>query len=142
MYAIRSYYAEFNTTATYTNLNPGKYTFRVRGTDAANNPVTEEKSIDIIVKPPLSRTWYAYTFYGLVFVGLILLFNYFYLGKVRLQYQLKNERTEKERIEELNTHKLRFFTNISHEFMSPLTIIVITSYSIHYTKLYDLHRRV
>ncbi len=116
--------SEFNTTATYTNLNPGKYTFRVRGTDAANNPVTEEKSIDIIVKPPLSRTWYAYTFYGLVFVGLILLFNYFYLGKVRLQYQLKNERTEKERIEELNTHKLRFFTNISHEFMSPLTIIL------------------
>lgn len=116
--------SEFNTTATYTNLNPGKYTFKVRACDVAYTPITEEKSIQITVKPPLSRTWYAYTFYGLIFFGLILLFNNFYLGKVRALYQLKNERAEKNRIEELNVHKLRFFTNISHEFMTPLTIIL------------------
>jgi len=116
--------SEFNTSTTYTNLNPGKYTFKVRATDIAYNPITNEKSIEIIIKPPLSRTWYAYSFYALIVIGLILLFNNFYLGKVRLQYQLKNERAEIERIKELNQYKIRFFTNISHEFMSPLTIIL------------------
>lgn len=116
--------SEFNTTATYTNLNPGKYIFKVRATDVAYNALTNEKSIEIIVKPPLSRTWYAYSLYAILVIGLILLFNHFYLTKVSLQYQLKNERSENKRIEELNSHKLRFFTNISHEFMSPLTIIL------------------
>jgi len=116
--------SEFNASATYTNLNPGEYIFKVRATDVAYNPITGEKSIKIIVKPPLSKTWYAYTLYVLVVIGLILLFNYFYLVKLRLQYQLKDERAEKVRIEELNLQKLRFFTNISHEFMSPLTIIL------------------
>lgn len=116
--------AEYNTSATYTNLNPGKYTFKVRGTDVIYNPVTEEKSIVIYVKPPIGQTWYAYTFYALLIVSLILLFNYFYLAKQRLADQLKYEREEKTRIHELNLYKLKFFTNISHEFMTPLTIIL------------------
>lgn len=116
--------AKFNTSVTYTNLNPGEYTFKVRGTDVVYHPITDEKSIDIYLKPPLAKTWYAYTLYVLLFLGLIFLFNNFYLGKIRLAYQLNNEREEKDRIKELNLHKLRFFTNISHEFMTPLTIIL------------------
>ena len=116
--------AKFNTSVTYTNLNPGKYTFKVRGTDVVYNAITQEKSVQIILTPPITRTWYAYTLYVIIIVGLILLFNYFYLGKIRLAYQLRNERIEKDRIKELNQYKLRFFTNISHEFMTPLTIIL------------------
>ncbi|MCG8310776.1 MAG: ATP-binding protein [Cytophagales bacterium] len=116
--------AKFNTSVTYTNLNPGEYTFKVRGTNVVYHPITEEKSIRIFLEPPISRTWYAYTFYLGLFLGMVFLFNYFYLGKVRLVYQLKNERKEKSRIKELNLYKLQFFTNISHEFMTPLTIIL------------------
>lgn len=124
---------EYNTTATYTNLNPGKYTFKVRGTDVIYNPVTEEKTIDIFIKPPLSRTWFAYVFYVLLIVSLILLFNHYYLSKKRLADQLNYEREEKERINELNLYKLKFFTNISHEFMTPLTII-LSSFENIFTK--------
>jgi len=116
--------AEYSTSVNYTNLNPGTYTLKVRGTDVIYTPVTNEKTLVINVKPPIYRTWYAYTFYVLVFLVIVALFNYSYLGKVRLAYQLKNERTEKDRINELNLYKLRFFTNISHEFMTPLTIIL------------------
>ncbi len=116
--------AGFSSTATYTNLNPGKYTFSVRGTDAVGTPITPTESIEIIVKPPITRTWFAYLFYTLLIIGLILLFNYFYLGKVRLKYQLENARSEKDKIKEINQYKLMFFTNVSHEFMTPLTIIL------------------
>lgn len=125
--------AEYNSTATYTNLNPGKYIFKVRGTDVIYNPVTEEKTIDIFIQPPLTQTWYAYTFYILVIVSLIFLFNYYYLAKKRLADQLNYEREEKKRINELNLYKLKFFTNISHEFMAPLTII-LSSFENIFTK--------
>lgn len=125
--------AEYNSTATYTNLNPGKYVFKVRGTDVIYNPVTEEKTIDIFIRPPLARTWYAYTLYVLLIVSLILLFNYYYLSKKRLADQLNYEREEKNRISELNLYKLKFFTNISHEFMTPLTII-LSSFENIFTK--------
>ncbi|MEN7550584.1 two-component regulator propeller domain-containing protein [Rapidithrix thailandica] len=116
--------AEYQTFASYTNLNPGKYTFKVRGTDIAYAPVTEVAVIHIFVEPPISQTGYAYALYFLIVLSLIFLFNYFYISRLRLLYQLENERKEKERIRELNLHKLRFFTNISHEFMTPLTIIL------------------
>jgi ligand-binding sensor domain-containing protein/DNA-binding response OmpR family regulator/signal transduction histidine kinase len=131
--------AEYNSTATYTNLNPGKYRFRVRGTDVIYNPVTEEKSIDIYVKPPITRTWYAYTLYLLVIISLILLFNYFYLAKKRLADQVNYERDDKKRITELNLFKLKFFTDISQEFMNPLTIILSSIENILTNQKYPPH---
>ncbi len=116
--------AEYNTSVNYTNLNPGKYTLKIRSTDVVYQSSSEVKTMDIIVRPPFYQTWAAYVFYAVILSSLLLLFNNFYLGKVRLAYQLNNEREEKNRIKELNLYKLRFFTNISHEFMTPLTIIL------------------
>lgn len=118
--------AKFSTYASYTNLNSGTYTFKVRAVDIANNPISEIKEIKIIVKPPLWQRWYAYIIYLLIITILILFFNYIYLDKMSLAYQLKDEKKENERIKELNLYKLRFFTNISHEFMTPLTIMLST----------------
>lgn len=118
--------AGYNTTVKYTSLRPGKYVFKVRGADMVNNPITRPKSIELIIKPPIFGTWYAYVVYAFLFLALILVINNFYLDKVRLVYQLRNEQEEKERLNELNRYKLRFFTDISHEFMTPLTIILST----------------
>lgn len=116
--------AEYVTSATYTNLNPGNYTFKVRATDVSYNPITEAKTISILVKPPWSKSTIAYGFYIFIVVGLVGMFNYFYMIRIRLNYQLENAKVDKKRSAEFNNAKLQFFTNISHEFMTPLTIII------------------
>jgi signal transduction histidine kinase/DNA-binding response OmpR family regulator len=116
--------SEFSLPVTYTNINPGTYTFKIRATNAVYKPISKEKSIEIIIIPPFYRTWIAFIIYGLTILGLILLINSSYLGKIRLRYELQTERKERERVKELNQYKLRFFTNVSHEFMTPLTIML------------------
>ena len=108
--------------ATYTNLSPGKYTFKVRTHPSSKG--TNERSIILTINPPFWKSNWAYCFYLLLFMLSI----YFYahivgiIHKQKLAVQL--ERIEKEKNIELNNHKLNFFTFISHEFKTPLTLII------------------
>ncbi|WP_445749407.1 ATP-binding protein [Polaribacter sp.] len=111
-------------TVSYTNLNHGKYTLLVRATDTGGIPISEIASLSIIVTPPLTKTWYAYLFYILLITTLIIFINKLYLKQFKLVYQIKSEKAENKRIQELNQFKLTFFTNVSHEFMTPLTVIL------------------
>lgn len=111
------------TTITYTNLPPGDYTLRARplaGKEAPN----EEVCLNIHVSAPFYATFWAYIFYFLCLLGLMIAFIRFKTRQAALKSSLEFERKEKERIEELNQIKLRFFTNISHEFRTPLTLIL------------------
>ncbi|WP_185968868.1 hybrid sensor histidine kinase/response regulator transcription factor [Carboxylicivirga sp. M1479] len=118
--------ADNQTSVTYTNLDPGTYTLKVRVLNSVDDSVVDSKSLEIIVNPPYYQTWYAYVFYVLVMIGIILWLNQIYLSRVRLEDSLKGEKREKEQIKEMNQSKLRFFTNISHEFRTPLTLITGT----------------
>lgn len=114
------------TSVTYTNLDPGTYTLKVRVLNSIDDNVVDTKSIEIVVNPPFYKTWYAYLSYFVLLVALILWLNQIYLSRVRLEDSLKVEKREKEQIKEMNKSKLRFFTNISHEFRTPLTLITGT----------------
>lgn len=106
---------------TYTNLNPGSYTLVIRGKD---NPFAPETRISIRILPPFYKTGYAYLLYVLV-VGILLFYLVkAYNGRIKLQESLKYEKKHTQDIELLNQSKLRFFTNISHEFRTPLTLII------------------
>ena len=108
-------------TITYTNLNPGKYTLIVR---AKNNQLIPESHLDIKILPPFYRTVWAYLLYTLC-IGVILYFIVrTYKNRIKLQESLRYEQKHAEDIEQLNQTKLRFFTNISHEFRTPLTLII------------------
>ena len=113
-----------NTLITYTNLHPGSYTFHVRG-DQLRMHDREAPSVnfELVVEAPVyQRAW----FIGLMILAGILLAGYlirmFWIRKA-LQHSLLAEKREKEYIESVNQSKLRFFTNISHEFRTPLTLI-------------------
>ena len=108
------------TNITYTNLNPGHYTLIIKAKQAE----VDEARIDIIVLPPWYRTWWAYMFYIIATLSLIIYLIRAYKARIRLQESLRYEKKHNEDIEELNQTKLRFFTNISHEFRTPLTLIV------------------
>lgn len=106
--------------ATYTIQREGKYLFRLRvgNSDGIWNP--EERTILIEVKPPLYRTIWAYLLY-LIAISLAIFALYRYL---KLRNSLVLQKLEKEQQEELHEVKLRFFTNITHEFRTPLTLIM------------------
>ncbi|MBS1663717.1 MAG: response regulator [Bacteroidetes bacterium] len=108
-----------NNLITYTNLNPGTYTLKIKGINKLTQQNIPIKAVQIVVHPPFYKMWYAYVFYCLLAAGLLLLIWY----QLRLRTSLKYAQIEKQHIEELNQYKLRFFTNVSHEIRTPVTLI-------------------
>ncbi|NVO20857.1 MAG: response regulator [Bacteroidetes bacterium] len=110
--------------ANYANLRPGLYTFMVK---AINNDGVSSQTpavIEIRILPPWWKSWWAFILYSLLIFGSLILFMRLNTSRMKVQHQLELERKEKEQIEELNQLKLGFFTNISHEFKTPLTLIM------------------
>lgn len=111
-------------TATYTIQKPGTYTFEVKG--ANNDEVWSDKTTKLKIKvlPAPWRTWWAFLIYFvLVSIALYVLTNIM-LSRSKLRHELELEHLEHERQQSVNKMKLQFFTNISHEFRTPLTLIL------------------
>ncbi len=110
--------------ATYTNLDPGKYTFRVKGSNS--NGIWNEKdtSISVIIKPPFWKTWWFRLTLITLFVLFLAYLGIFYLKRAKLRNELIFEKTKARKLHEIEAMKLRFFTNISHEIRTPLTLIL------------------
>lgn len=105
----------------YAHLPGGNYKLMVKEPNLGSEEIT---LLEIHVNPPLYATWWAFCLYILV-VGLIIyLYNTYKIRQKELLFSLKNEKFEKEKIEQLNQEKLQFFTNVSHEFRTPLTLII------------------
>ena len=112
--------------ATFSNLDPGEYLFRVQGTNSsvfwANN--SGETELRIIVTPPLWRTTWAYLFYAVMFIIVSFFIGKEYIKRMRLRNQLKLEKYKHDKDNEMNLMKIGFFTNMSHELRTPLTLIL------------------
>ncbi|WP_373515212.1 two-component regulator propeller domain-containing protein [Persicitalea sp.] len=110
--------------ATYTNQNPGTYRFRVKASltdDFVNAP---ETVLDLIILPPWYRTGWAYTAYALIVALLLAALRRLIQIRENYKTKLRAEHLETEKARELDRIRTGFFTNISHEFRTPLTLIV------------------
>lgn len=111
-------------TAYYTNLDPGDYVFRVKASNNDGVWSTTDRSIRIHIQPPFWRTPYAYAFY-IAMVGLILLYSrHRGVTRLRRKFALEQEQQEAKRAQELEQLKLKFLTNLSHEFRTPISLIM------------------
>ena len=110
--------------ATYTNLDPGKYIFKVRASNNDGLWNYQGDRIEVIVLPPIWKTNYAYILYIFIIVGIFIGFRSYLVSKQAMKNRLLIKDIEKKKIEEVNRLKLLFFTNISHEFRTPLTLII------------------
>jgi ligand-binding sensor domain-containing protein/signal transduction histidine kinase/DNA-binding response OmpR family regulator len=110
--------------ATYTNLDAGDYVFMVKASN--NDGLWNEKgaAIPITILPAPWRTWWAYLVYAILLTIIILIIRKYSLIRIKERNELKEERLEKQRISEVNKLKLELFTNISHDFRTPLTLIL------------------
>lgn len=110
--------------ASYSNLNSGTYTFYIYAANEDgvwnNNP----KEIRIHIKPAPWLSIYAYFGYFLILLALIGTFIYFWNIKKELNHQIELDKIEIKKEQEINEFKLTFFTDIAHEFKTPLTLII------------------
>lgn len=110
--------------ASYTNLRHGNYTFKVKASNNDGLWTGEPISFQIAIYPPWWKTVWAFIGYIVITFLSLILFRKIVIMRMNLINDLKLERFEKENIEKLNKAKLEFFTNISHEFRTPLTLIL------------------
>ncbi|TKG96124.1 hybrid sensor histidine kinase/response regulator [Puteibacter caeruleilacunae] len=112
------------TTATYTNLRPGTYTFYYKGCNGDGVWTSETQKLYIKIWAPWYLRWWSIMFWCILCLCFIVLIFRYFVHLEKLKQKLKFEQMEKERIHELDQAKLRFFTNISHEFKTPLSLII------------------
>nr|WP_294789803.1 hybrid sensor histidine kinase/response regulator transcription factor [uncultured Mucilaginibacter sp.] len=110
--------------ASYTNLDPGTYTFRLKA--AGENGVWADKQIalKITVLPPIWRTIWAYLLYLLIVLGGLFYIRNRGIKKLKANFAIQQERQEAKQMHELDLMKIKFFTNVSHEFRTPLSLIL------------------
>lgn len=110
--------------ATFTNLDPGIYYFQVIASNSDGVWNKEGSSLKIIILPPWYRTMWAYLIYILAGISFFLILMRFYTNRIKMKSQLANEQFERKQLEKLNQLKMQFFSNITHEFRTPLTLIL------------------
>jgi ligand-binding sensor domain-containing protein/signal transduction histidine kinase/DNA-binding response OmpR family regulator len=109
---------------TFTNLNPGEYRFLVKASNNDGLWNEEPISLSIAVLPPFWKTRTAFVIYCLVIISALLVTRKLIQNRERLKFEREQERNEAIRMHELDMMKIKFFTNVSHEFRTPLTLIL------------------
>jgi signal transduction histidine kinase/ligand-binding sensor domain-containing protein/AraC-like DNA-binding protein len=118
-------YTDFNRRyAVYTNLNEGNYTFKVKAANSDGLWTEHIRKIKVTIAPPWWKTNWAIAAYLIIVITVVYFLRLLILMRANLKHDAKLERIQRENLEKLNQSKLKFFTNISHEFRTPLTLIL------------------
>ncbi len=115
---------QVNRSATYTNLDPGEYTFQVKTVSIDRKESNDGPVLKIVVLPPYWETWWFRSILFLAMGGLLYSLISFLLNREKLKNDLVLERLKAKKLHELDMMKLRFYTNISHEIRTPLMLIL------------------
>ena len=138
--------------ANYTKLHEGNYVLHLRATNAAGNWSAKELTLQIIVLPPWYRSWWVYSLYALLSICAVVFYQRYRINQAKLKYDValakanaSKEKAEREKAEaeykihlaetevekirvekeqEINDRRLSFFTNITHEFRTPISLII------------------
>ena len=108
----------------YNNIREGTYTLLIRNTNANGDWSGSEARLRIIILPPWYRSWWALCSY-LLMAGLALAWYLNYRARQeQIRYKLRLAALDAEKDKEMNERRQSFFTHITHEFRTPLTLII------------------
>lgn len=117
-------YVKNQRSVTYRYLPAGDYIFKVKAANQDGIWFDNYADLRIRILPPWYKTWLAFLSYFLITATLIYFYMLYRNRQARLKYEVKIAQMSAEKEKELNERKLSFFTNISHEFRTPLTLII------------------
>ncbi len=117
-------YTGSNRSASYTNIKPGEYIFMVKGSNNDGIWNNIPTTLKIIIKPPLWKTWWAILAYIIFISILIAVALIIWNERIHIKHRLRLEQLGREKEHDLNEANIQFFTNISHEFRTPLSLII------------------
>ncbi|HEX8315584.1 MAG TPA: two-component regulator propeller domain-containing protein, partial [Flavisolibacter sp.] len=129
-YKLEGFSSEWLTTdakarkATFTNLNPGTYTLLIKASNNDGEWSNEQLALTIHILPPFWLTTYAFIIYVLLLITALIFGRKLILRRAHAKFSLEQERQEAQRLHELDMMKIKFFTNVSHEFRTPLSLIL------------------
>ena len=109
--------------AHYANIPAGVYQFKLKSTNEYGNWNETTKFLKITIIPPLWKTWWAYLLYTCLILSFIMYIYHSIKQRLKLRTEIHIQQIEREKNDEVNQAKLRFFTNITHELFTPITII-------------------
>jgi len=110
--------------ASYSNIPSGNYTFLIEATNPDGQWSNEAREISITIQPAPWNTWWAYLTYFLITFSILFTLVYFWLNKEKLRNQIALSNLKNEQEKEINEMKLIFFTDVAHEFKTPLSLII------------------
>jgi len=111
-------------TISFTDIRPGEYTFRFRGANSVGVWNEAGAAVTVIIHPPFWKTWWAYSTYSVLLVLFLSASYRLVLNRERRRNREKISEFQKKKLEEINAEKSKFFANISHEFRTPLSLIL------------------
>lgn len=110
--------------ANYARLPEGRYTFKVKASNSYGKWGKETALLIVNVLPPWYRSWWAYMLYTLAGAGLVIIYLRYNKNRERLRYEVKLAQMERAKEKELAENQVSMFTYISHEFRTPLALII------------------
>jgi len=116
-------YMNDNKDVTFANLSPGKYTFKLKSTNSSGKWQDNECTLPILITPPFWLTGWAFFIYIVIAGSLGFLFYTYKKRRLEEKHRLNQERFETRKEKELYDAKIQFFTFITHEIRTPLTLI-------------------
>jgi len=108
---------------TYTNLSAGTYTLKVKSANGDGIWSESTKTLTLVVLPLWYQTWWSYTLMALLFFSIGVGIVFYFVQHEKLKQRLIYEQLDKDKMEVINQGKFKYFTNLSHEFRTPLTLI-------------------